>query len=136
MNYNICKNKCNQCYLKGIQKYSEEELPSIISSWWLLIKKQDGVFSNYYEIPIEKPSQKILNRLYANEFKNKYDFYDRTHEIWGVYSDDLLRNIEMKKNDICPYYAEHYLSDIEHKERKKAWKKKMKLKNKVVKNGI
>jgi len=127
MNYNICKKKCNQCYLKSIKNYSEEELPSIISSWWVLITKQDNVFSNYYEIPIKKPLQKLLNKLSNDELKKEYYFYDKVHEIRYTNMDDLLRNIEMEKNDICPYYMEHFLSDIEHKSKKKEFMKKQKM---------
>lgn len=127
MNYNICKKKCNQCYLKSIKNYSEEELPSIISSWWVLIKKQDNIFSNYYEIPIKKPLQKLLNKLSNDELKKEYYFYDKVHEIRYTNMDDLLRNIEMEKNDICPYYMEHFLSDIEHKSKKKEFMKKQKM---------
>lgn len=127
MDYNICKNKCNQCYLRSIKNYSEEELPSIISSWWVLIKKQENIFAYYYEIPIKKPLQKLLNKLSTDELKKEYYFYDKVHEIRYTNMDDLLRNIEMEKNDICPYYMEHFLSDIEHKSKKKEFMKKQKM---------
>lgn len=130
MNYNICKNKCNQCCLKSIQNDSEE--------WWLYIIKNDDFFAFPYDyrFPIKKPLQKLLNQLSTNELKKEYYFYDKIYETIYTNMDDLLRNIEMEKNDMCPYYMEHLLSDIEHKERKKAWKKKMKLKNRIIKNGI
>jgi hypothetical protein len=124
MNYYICK-QCGLCSFSKIIYYH------LLDKWALEARKfEDNNFPYPYDIPIEQPLKKTLKKFIPNVKLEctEYYFYDRINEINIVKKDDVLRNISMQTNNICSYYAEHLLSDEEHKIRKKDWKKKNKIK--------
>ena len=103
------------------------------NKWALETRKFEDDSFNFpypYDVPIEQPLKKTLKKFIPNVKSEctEYYFYDIIYEISLVKKDDVLRNIFMQTNNICQYYAEHLLSDEEHKIRKKDWKKKNKIK--------
>ena len=117
MDVNICKKCDNGCYFGDIIKKDGSDI--IIRSTVRMGSCESWVC--YFEFPDKNhPYYKIIKKISDSAFP--FEFFDEG----SIDKKSLLRNLTMMENDICPYYAEHLLSDINHIERVKKWKNKQK----------
>lgn len=104
MDLNICKKCEKNCFIYRFDyKYNN----------FFIDIKQDNVYATIY---FEEKNNKKIKQIF-----NKYLYYDDVKS-----QKYLLRNLTMKKNEFCPYYAEHLMSDLSHNEKMKLWYKKQK----------
>ena len=104
MDLNICKKCTNFCLMYDLNRKEDEVI---------MIVKSNGIFENiHFEEKLNKKMNSILDKycFYGDNYARNY----------------IIRNFTMKKNDFCPYFVEHLMSDLKHKSRVKSWKKKQK----------
>lgn len=114
MNLEICKNcdKCCNFETIVVNDNNEPELTTRTTGGFYELIKCEKIDVN------NKIFKKILNgTFYCDEYyENLDDFYLPT----------LFRNLIMQPNELCPYFAEHLMSDLVYLDRMKQWKNKQK----------